>query len=80
MAELQARLARTEDTNRQEKIDKRHNQGYRTARENIADICDAGSFIEYGRMTVAAQRQRRELDDLIDNTPADGLGGGLWRH
>lgn len=77
LAELQARLARTEDANRQEKISKRHNQGYRTARENIADICDAGSFIEYGRMTVAAQRQRRELDDLIDNTPADGLVAGF---
>ena len=77
LAELQARLARTEDANRKEKIDKRHNQGYRTARENIADICDADSFIEYGRMTVAAQRQRRELDDLIDNTPADGLVAGF---
>ena len=77
LAELQARLARTADANRKEKIDKRHNQGYRTARENIADICDAGSFIEYGQMTVAAQRQRRELDDLIDNTPADGLVAGF---
>ena len=77
LAELRARIARTEDANRQDKIDKRHNQGYRTARENIADICDTGSFIEYGRMTVAAQRQRRELDDLIDNTPADGLVAGF---
>ncbi len=77
LAELHARIARTQDANRQEKIDKRHNQGYRTARENIADICDAGSFIEYGQMTVAAQRQRRELDDLIDNTPADGLVAGF---
>ena len=77
LAELQARIARTQDANRQAKIDKRHNLGYRTARENIADICDAGSFIEYGQMTVAAQRQRRELDDLIDNTPADGLVAGF---
>ena len=77
LAELQARLGRTEDANRPDKIDKRHNLGYRTARENIADICDDGSFIEYGRMTVAAQRQRRELDDLIDNTPADGLVAGF---
>ena len=77
LAELQARLARTADANRKEKIDKRHNQGYRTARENIADICDEGSFIEYGQMTVAAQRQRRDLDDLIDNTPADGLVAGF---
>ena len=45
LAELQARLARTEDANRKEKIDERHSQGYRTARENIADICDADSYI-----------------------------------
>ena len=77
LAELQARIARTEDANRSEKIDKRHNLGYRTARENIADICDEGSFVEYGRLMVAAQRQRRELDDLIDNTPADGLVAGF---
>ena len=77
LAELQARIARTEDANRSEKVDKRHNQGYRTARENIADICDEGSFVEYGRLMVAAQRQRRELDDLIDNTPADGLVAGF---
>ncbi|MEY4251977.1 MAG: hypothetical protein RL691_858, partial [Actinomycetota bacterium] len=33
--------------------------------------------MEYGSFAVAAQRQRRELDDLIRNTPADGLVGGL---
>jgi acetyl-CoA carboxylase carboxyltransferase component len=77
LAELQARLARTQDANRSEKIERRHNQGYRTARENIADICDADSFIEYGQMSVAAQRLRRDMDDLIDNTPADGLVAGF---
>ena len=81
LAELQARLARTQDATgnkgRQEKIDKRHNQGYRTARENIADLCDEGSFVEYGQLTVAAQRLRRDMDDLIDNTPADGLVAGF---
>ena len=77
LAELQARLARTQDAQRQEKIGKRHNQGYRTARENIADLCDEGSFVEYGQLTVAAQRLRRDMDDLIDNTPADGLVAGF---
>ena len=77
LAELQTRLARTQDAARAEKMARRHNQGYRSARENIADICDADSFVEYGQMTVAAQRQRRELDDLIDNTPADGLVAGF---
>ena len=74
---LQARLARTLDANRPEKIARRHAKGHRTARENVADICDAGSFIEYGQLMVAAQRQRRDMDDLIDNTPADGLVAGF---
>ena len=77
LAELQARLARTQDANRPEKIAKRHEKGHRTARENVDDLCDEGSFIEYGQLMVAAQRQRRELDDLIDNTPADGLVAGF---
>ena len=38
---------------------KRHALGLRTARENIADLCDAGSFIEYGALAFAAQRSRR---------------------
>ena len=77
LAELEARLARTHDAARPEKMDKRHNLGFRSARENVADLCDADSFIEYGQLVVAAQRQRRELDDLIDNTPADGLVAGF---
>ncbi len=77
LAELQARLARTQDANRPEKIAKRHEKGHRTARENVDDLCDEGSFIEYGQLMVAAQRQRRDLDDLIDNTPADGLVAGF---
>jgi len=77
LAELQARLARTQDANRPEKIAKRHEKGHRTARENVEDLCDADSFIEYGQLMVAAQRMRRDLDDLIDNTPADGLVAGF---
>ncbi len=52
-------------------------KGFRSARENVNDLCDPDSFIEYGQLVVAAQRQRRELDDLIDNTPADGLIAGF---
>jgi len=77
LAELQSRLARTLDSNRTEKIAKRHEKGHRSARENVADLCDADSFVEYGQLTIAAQRQRRALDDLIDNTPADGLVAGF---
>ena len=77
LAELQARLARTQDANRPEKIAKRHDKGHRSARENVEDFCDADSFVEYGQLMIAAQRMRRDLDDLIDNTPADGLVAGF---
>ena len=46
-------------------------------RENVDDLVDPGSFVEYGPMVIAAQRRRRELDDLIRRTPADGLVGGI---
>ena len=77
LLELQQRLAFTHDASRAEAMAKRHTLGLRTARENIADLCDAGSFSEYGALAIAAQRRRRELADLIRNTPADGLVAGI---
>jgi acetyl/propionyl-CoA carboxylase alpha subunit/acetyl-CoA carboxylase carboxyltransferase component len=71
------RHAFTLDANRPEAVAKRHKLGKRTARENLDDLFDDGSFIEYGALTIAAQRRRRKLDDLIANTPADGLVGGI---
>jgi acetyl-CoA carboxylase carboxyltransferase component len=79
LAELLARRALTEDAARGDAVDKRRAAGGRTARENLADLVDAGSFVEYGRFAIAAQRGRRELDDLIARTPADGLIGGTAR-
>ncbi len=74
---LNARLAFTLDENRASAVAKRRARGQRTARENIAQLCDEGSFMEYGALTVAAQRSRRSLDDLIANTPADGMITGV---
>ncbi len=71
------RHAFTLDAARPEAIAKRHAQGGRTARENIADLCDDGSFIEYGALAVAAQARRRSKEDLIANTPADGMVTGI---
>uniref|UniRef100_UPI0024545B28 carboxyl transferase domain-containing protein n=1 Tax=Nocardia farcinica TaxID=37329 RepID=UPI0024545B28 len=65
------------DEARQEAVAKRRRLGRRTARENIDDLVDAGSFVEYGRLAVAAQRLRRSPEDLIANTPADGLVAGV---
>lgn len=74
---LQARMARTQDASRPDAIAKRHTLGLRSARENIADLCDADTFIEYGALAVAAQRSRRTEEDLVQNTPADGMVTGL---
>ena len=56
---------------------RRRKQNARTARENIADLVDAGSFVEYGSLVVAGQTMRRSIDDLQANTPRDGLVTGL---
>ncbi|HEY0318109.1 MAG TPA: carboxyl transferase domain-containing protein [Solirubrobacterales bacterium] len=79
LAELLARRALTEDAARTDAVERRHAAGARTARENVADLVDPGSFVEYGRFAVAAQRGRRELQDLIERTPADGLVAGTAR-
>ncbi|TAM43250.1 MAG: carbamoyl-phosphate synthase large subunit, partial [Burkholderiaceae bacterium] len=75
------RHAPTLDANRAAAVSRRHAQDGRTARENIADLCDTagdpGNFIEYGALAIAAQTRRRTLEDLIANTPADGMVTGI---
>ncbi|PVY91501.1 biotin-dependent enzyme [Acidovorax sp. 99] len=71
------RHAFTLDAARPDAMAKRHAQGGRSARENIADLCDDGSFIEYGALAIAAQARRRSKEDLIANTPADGMVTGI---
>src|SRR5689334_12018624 len=77
--ELRRRRELTGDAARPEAVERRHATGGRTARENVADLVDPGSFVEYGRFAIAAQRGRREIEDLIARTPADGLIGGTAR-
>ena len=79
LARYRERRYLTTDEARPEAVARRAARGHRTARANIADLVDDGSFVEYGSFAIAAQRRRRELDDLIRNTPADGLVGGLAR-
>jgi acetyl/propionyl-CoA carboxylase alpha subunit/acetyl-CoA carboxylase carboxyltransferase component len=77
LAELNARHAITRDENRPGAVERRRRTNQRTARENIAQLVDPGSFVEYGSLAIAAQRRRRQVDDLIQNTPADGLIAGV---
>ena len=77
LAEVRERHARGEDAARSERVARRHARGQRTARENLADLCDPESFLEYGALAIAAQRARRSVEDLMENTPADGLVCGV---
>jgi acetyl-CoA carboxylase carboxyltransferase component len=67
------------DEARPDAVERRRGTRQRTARENVADLVDDGTFVEYGPLAIAAQRRRRELDDLVRRTPADGLVGGVGR-
>lgn len=77
LAEVLERKRITGDAARPAAMAKRHARGHLMAREWIDILVDEDSFVEYGSFPVAAQRSRRSLDDLIANTPADGIITGV---
>jgi len=77
LAELRARLHATTDAARPAAVARRRKTGQRTARENIADLVDEGSFVEYGALALAAQHQRHAIDELVRLSPADGIVCGI---
>ncbi|HET9447826.1 MAG TPA: carboxyl transferase domain-containing protein [Steroidobacteraceae bacterium] len=79
LAEVQARKRRTLDVERPEAVARRRATQQRTARENVEDLCDPGTFVEYGSLVLAAQRARRSLEELIEKTPGDGMVTGVGR-
>ena len=79
LAEVHQRHEQTQDTARPDAVARRREMRQRTARENVEDLCDPGTFVEYGPLVIAAQRRRRPVEDLIARTPADGLVAGIGR-
>ncbi|HJQ83186.1 MAG TPA: carboxyl transferase domain-containing protein, partial [Candidatus Binatia bacterium] len=79
LAEVERRHAGTEDAARPDAVERRRRTAQRTARENVTDLCDPGTFVEYGPLVIAAQRRRRSVEELIERTPADGLVAGIGR-
>jgi acetyl/propionyl-CoA carboxylase alpha subunit/acetyl-CoA carboxylase carboxyltransferase component len=77
LAEVNARWLATRDEARPEAVARRRNRNQRTARENIDDLVDPGTFLEYGAFAVAAQRRRHSAEHLLKISPADGLICGI---
>ena len=79
VTELRERQHYLKDEHRKDAVEKRHRKGKRTARENIADLCDKDSFEEIGSLLIAAQRERKTVEELRRETPADGLICGIGK-
>jgi acetyl-CoA carboxylase carboxyltransferase component len=77
LAEVVARHAQGLDAARPDAVARRRKTGQRTTRENVDDLVDPGSFIEYGALALAAQRRRRAPEELQRMSPADGLVAGI---
>ncbi len=77
LAEVLERHAVLLDDARPDAVARRRRQKSRTARENISDLTDPGSFTEYGGLTLAMQRSRRSVEELIRVSPADGFVAGI---
>src|SRR5262245_13193897 len=65
------------DAARPDAVERRRRTGQRTARENVDDLLDPGSLVEYGPLVIAAQRRRRSVEELVERTPGDGLVAGV---
>ncbi|MGE4605439.1 MAG: biotin carboxylase N-terminal domain-containing protein, partial [Myxococcota bacterium] len=77
LAEVHERHTIGLDASRPVAVARRRKTGQRTTRENVADLCDADSFVEYGPLVIAAQRRRHSVQHLIEQTPADGMIAGI---
>ncbi|MFK8041238.1 acyl-CoA carboxylase subunit beta [Congregibacter sp.] len=77
LRELRERLDRGSDAQRPEAVARRKKKGFRTARENLADLLGTGAFVEYGAQAVAAQRRRRDYEELQRETLGDGVITGI---
>ena len=79
LAPVIERHAGTLDAARPDAVARRRKTRQRTTRENVDDLLDPNSFVEYGNLVVAARRRRHSMEELIQQTPTDGMVMGLGR-
>jgi acetyl-CoA carboxylase carboxyltransferase component len=77
LAEVLERRRAVGDDARADVLAPRRAQGRLSARERLGALFDGGDFLEYGEFALAAQRRRREADELARMSPADGLIAGI---
>ena len=76
LAEVHARHAATLDVARPDAVAKRRMTRQRTARENVDDLCDPGSFVEYGQLALTPGTGLPR-DAVIRKFPTDGMITGV---
>ncbi|KAJ3123963.1 hypothetical protein HK100_011426 [Physocladia obscura] len=82
LEELIVRLSHTQDSSRAKAIEKQRSAKKLSAREKIfllLQLQNPAEFFEFGALAIAAQKSRRTVEDLIKNTPADGLVTGFGK-
>ncbi|HSJ28655.1 MAG TPA: carboxyl transferase domain-containing protein [Acidimicrobiia bacterium] len=77
LEEVLDRHARLEDERRPQAVQRRTSRGRRTARANLHELVDPGTFVEFGALAIAAQESRHSTDDLIERTSSDGVITGI---
>ena len=76
LAEVHARHEATLDEARPDAVAKRRKTGQRTARENVDDLCDEGTFVEYGQLALTPGSGLAR-DEVIRKFPTDGMITGI---
>jgi acetyl/propionyl-CoA carboxylase alpha subunit len=82
LAEINHFQQLTKDESRPAATAKRHDAGKRTARENIYDLCDEGTFTEYGSLVTATRFPKdtfEEIEERVTRTTSDAMVMGLGR-
>ena len=76
LAEVHERHAATLDENRPDAVARRRRTKQRTARENVDDLCDAGTFVEHGSLALTPGTGL-SLEEVVRRFPTDGMITGV---
>ena len=76
LAEVHGRHAATLDENRPDALARRRRTKQRTARENVDDLCDPGTFVEHGSLALTPGTGL-SLEEVVRRFPTDGMITGV---